>query len=118
MGLADRLTVTASRLLTQYGEPVACVRSGAPGAYDPTTLETTLNAQLEYTGVGLPTEFSQLYLDNNNIQQGDTLLYFSSATEPKIGDSFKFRNETFVAINVERIRAQDKDVMYKIQVRI
>lgn len=115
MQFANRLTNTARRLLTKYGQPVNVTRLSTT-SFDPET-GSTVDTTLSYSGVGLPTKYSLYYISQHVVQQGDTLLIFSSTTEPLIGDVFDVSGKEYTALNIQRITAQGISIIYKIQVR-
>jgi hypothetical protein len=112
------MQATSSRLLTTYGESISCTRAGNPGTYDPADLSVTLGTQTAYTGVGLPTNYSQDEIDGDSIQEGDSLVLFYSTTEPEVGDTFTFNSTDYNVISISKSRAQGENVLYKVQVRI
>lgn len=111
------MQTAANRLLTNYGESITCTR-GNSGAYDPSDLTVDASANIEYTGVGLPTNYSIDEIDGINVKVDDSLVLFYSTTEPQPGDTFKYNTIDYNVITVERIRAQGEDVFYKVQVRV
>ena len=114
---SDEMQEAASELITELGEAVVCTR-GNSGAYDPSDLSVANSPNVEYAGVGAPTQYGINEIDGINIKIDDTLMFFYSTTEPNVGDQFRFNSIDYNVIRVERVRAQGEDIMYKVQLRI
>lgn len=107
----------SSSLLTEFGEAVSGQRV-TEGAYDPSTSTTAPGSTINYTGVGLPTSYTEEQIDGENILIGDTLLVFYSETQPEVNDQLTFNSIAYNAINVQQISTQGGNALYKIQCRI
>lgn len=125
MQFANRLTNTARRLLTKYGQPVNVTRD-ATANFDPSTGAVTDTTDITYSGVGYPTNYSdyllgrqagQVDIGETIIRRGDILLIFSSNTEPQVNDVFEVESFNYTALSVKKITAQGVNVIYKIQLR-
>ena len=112
---SDRMTATALRLLTQYGESVGAERRET--TYDPATGEANSSSVTTYSGKGYPSNYNKSEMDGVIIQQDDILLVFSSVEEPKVGDVMVVHGKDYTAISVQLITAQGNNVVYKVQLR-
>lgn len=117
MTLKTRMQQLASDRLTKHGEEVTCIR-GETGDYTPSDMSVTDSPQIGYTGVGYPTKFQSREVDGVNILSTDTLLVFYSTTTPESGDQFRLDSQNYNVINVEKIRVQGGNVIYKVQLRL
>lgn len=117
MSFLTNLQTAAESLLTTYGEAISIERV-TPGAYNPATGEPAAGTTLNYTGVGLPTVYNNEEIDGTNILQDDTLLIFYSTTKPLVNDRVTINSIVYSARNVQEIRTQGGNVLYKIQCRI
>jgi len=112
---SDRMTATALRLLTQYGESVEVERRVT--TYDPATGTAEDLTPTTYSGKGYPSNYNKSEIDGVVIQQDDILLVLSTVEEPKPSDVMTVHGKEYTAIAVQLITAQGDDVMYKVQLR-
>jgi len=112
---SDRLTATALRLLTQYGQFVACHRENT-SSYNPSTGEVTITSRSDYDGYGYPSNYTLSQIDGVLVQQGDILLILSTTTEPEVNDICEV-GATYTMLAIQKITAQGSNVVYKIQLR-
>lgn len=122
---ANRLTNTARRLLTKYGQPINVTRLSTTN-FDPSTGTLTDTTNITYAGVGYPSNYSdyllgrqagQVDIGETLIMRGDILLILSSSTEPQVNDVFEVNTFKYTALSVKKITAQGTNIIYKIQLR-
>jgi len=110
-----RLTATALRLLTTYGQAVACHKE-VTSSFDPATGEAEITSTTDYDGYGYPSNYLSSQVDGTTIQQGDVLLILSTTTVPEINDICEV-GQTYTMISIQKITAQGSSIVYKIQLR-
>jgi len=113
---SDRLTATALRLLTNYGQAIYCHKINT-AAFDPETGEAAVLGRTDYDGQGYPSNYNRFQVDGVTILQGDILLILSTTTLPEVNDICEVSGTTYTMLNIQRITAQGNDVVYKIQLR-
>lgn len=116
MTFATNMIATALRLLTAYGQSINVTRD-VIASFAPTTGTITEGTDTTYTGYGYPSNYNASQVDGTLIRQDDTLLIFSSTTEPLVDDIFTIGAKVLTAMNVIKITAQGSNVVYKVQLR-
>ena len=118
MGLATKLTGTASRLLEAYGEQITFTRT-SEGTFDPVTGTTTGGSDSSWTVSGQPMSYELQLINGNSIQSGDVLLMIESSNYiPRPNDKALYADESWKVVAVpEVVRAQGTTIVYTVQVR-
>lgn len=117
MSLSTQLRDTAIQLLTDFGELVTASRK-VEGAYDVSTGATAASTDTTYQGYGSSSQYFTREIDGEVIQLGDLILYFQTGTLPLVGDVVTFDSKAYRVMDVQSLRAQGIDVVYKLQLRI
>lgn len=113
---SDKMTATALRLLTNYGQSVSVVRDNI-ASYTVATGAVSDSGDTSYSGYGYPEQYNSYLIDGVNVKQQDVKLTFSSTTQPAVNDIFTVGGVAYTAQNVERITAQGNNVVYVVQLR-
>ena len=115
---SDRMTQTARRLLTKYGQPVTAVKDNTSDV-DPTTgTVTETPSDTTYQGYGYPSQFKDNQIDGTLIKRSDTRLIFATNTTPEVNDIITISGVTHTALNVQKINAQGNNIVYIVQCRV
>jgi len=112
---SNRMTATALRLLTQYGEPVEVERRYT--TYDPATGAAEDLTPVTFSGFGYPSNYNKSEMDGVTVQADDINLILSMPQEPRLADTITVHGKEYTAISVQLITAQGNDVVYKVQLR-
>jgi hypothetical protein len=117
MTFSSRMTNTAIRLLTIYGEEILFSRS-TEGAFVPSTGDVGTPNDLTYTGYGHPSPFNTDEVDENTILGSDIRLLVHKMTQiPLVGDVATFGGTDYRVMRVEKLKAQGSDIAYRLQLR-
>lgn len=117
MSFATNMQSVASNLLTKYGRPVSFSRT-VEGDYDPTTSGVNDIEITNYEGVAHPSPYTVAELATGTVTVKDVKLLTYCTTLPLIGDTVVIDDETYRIMNVGRVSAQGKDIIYQLQIRI
>ncbi len=115
MTLTSRMTATALRLLTAYGQAITVV--SLINDFNPMTGDAVEDDTDSYTGFGYPSNYNRRDIDGELIRADDILLIFSSTTIPKVNDVFTVGAKVMTALAIQVITVSGSDVVYKIQLR-
>lgn len=115
--LSTNLKAIASSLLTDFGETVTFIRETTSeynvntGAVDPVTTTT-------YSGNGYTRFYTINEIDGNIVQQNDIFLLVYTTTEPVVNDTVSVDSVLYRVMNVEKLKAQGENVLYRVQLRV
>ncbi len=105
----------ATRSMDRFGREYTFTRV-AQGAYDPATGESP-ETTTTYTSNTVWLNFSRAEIDGTNVQTGDAAPLIDNSTEPKQGDTFIRKGQTWRIIDFETIEPANDVVLYRLQVR-
>jgi hypothetical protein len=111
------LSVTASRLLKQFGEPIE-FKYTTGGGFDPATGAPIAGSEVVRIGSGYPGRYESNDIDGTVIRSGDIKLTVERISErPQVGwdvtvDGLKYRVQ-----NVQNVRLSGEDIIYICQIR-
>lgn len=117
MSFATNMQSTALRLLTTYGESVSFTRT-VEGEYNPITSEAAPSVTSSYNGYGHPSPYNKNEIDGTVILASDVSLLSYLTTVPIVGDVATLDNVAHRVMNVQKIRAQGLNIIYRLQLRI
>jgi len=116
MAFYERMAATATRLLGNYGQPMALRRvSGATD--DPATGETTGGVPTDMPTVGVFTSISADYAAANQVLAGDRLVVLDASQEPLMGDRLVAGGHSLAIVRIEPINPAGTPLAYRLQVR-
>lgn len=112
------MIATARTLIQKYGQSMSIQRV-AEGAYDPTDGTVAAGTTTNYSAYGAPVDYNANEIDNKTIRINDIKVWLEVPTTetPVIGDVVTFDSTAFRIMNVETLKAQGSDIVYKLQVR-
>jgi hypothetical protein len=112
----NRLAATATRLLTDNGQPMALRRTSG-GTFDPVTGTTTGQSTADLATVGVKTKITLEYAARNNVQEGDELMLLDASQEPLPTDKLVIGSEVRGIVRVNPIKPAAIAVAYYVQTR-
>jgi hypothetical protein len=109
----------AVKLITKFGQPADIIKKGNAGGYD--TSGNVIAPQPDVTISGIVTpllQYKQSEIDGENVQSGDSYVFFESATLPEIGYMITVNAIEFRVIDLTNLTSVDNIKIYlKIQLR-
>lgn len=119
MSFSTNLTATARRLLDTHGESISLTRV-AEGAYNVSDGTVATGTTTNYSADGHPFNYAVEEIDDTTIRSTDLGLLLAKPTSetPAVGDTVTVNSIAYRVINVEQLRAQSNDVVYKLQLRL
>lgn len=110
------MAATATRLLTDNGQPVA-LRRTVGATYDPVTGTYSGGSTQDLPMVGAFVHISSQYKLANNVQVGDRMMWVDASQTPTVGDSLVVGTDVYKVISVDASNPAGTPVAYKLQVR-
>lgn len=119
MSFSTNLIATARRLLSTYGESISLTRV-AEGAYNVADGTVAAGTTTNYSADGHPFNYSAEEVDDTTVRSTDLGLWLAKPTSetPAVGDTATVNSIVYRVVNVEQLRAQGTDVVYKLQLRL
>ena len=117
MGLYDRLSATALRLLAKFGQPV--IRSEISiSAYDPAT-SSAVKTATESSRIGVLLEYppGTFHGDGTLVQKGDKQLLLDAAGPIELTDLFLISGKVYTVANISELSPAGVIVMYDLRVQ-
>lgn len=117
MGLYDRLSATALRLLAKFGQLVIR-QEVSVGAYDPATSSAT-QTTTETTRIGVLLDYppGTLYGAGTLVEQGDKQLFLDAAGPVALTDIFLIAGQAYTVASVSELSPAGVVVLYELRVQ-
>ena len=108
-------------LLTKFGVSITLLRPEESGKrpFDYELQEFIGDStDLEYTGIGVITEYTFKEKDDTQIQEGDKKLIASLNVTPETTDKIKIGSDVYNIVNISVLSPGNTDLLYQLQVRL
>jgi hypothetical protein len=112
----NRMAATATRLLTDNGQPMALRRTSG-GTFDPVTGTTTGQSTADLATVGVMLDIDTSYALANEVQDGDLLAMVDASQTPLLTDKLVVGAEVYGIVKIMPLNPAGTPVAYKLQVR-
>ena len=110
------MAATATRLLKNYGQPMA-IRRTTGDTYSPITGVSTGGTTADTANVGVFATISNAFATDFDIVTGDRIAVVDSTIAPLVSDKLVVATVVYSIINVQSISPAGVPVAYRIQVR-
>ena len=119
MSLATTLIATGRRLIQKYGQSMSIERV-AEGAYDVSDGSVAAGTTTNYTAYGAPMDYSSNEVDGKTVRKTDVKVWLEKPTTvtPLVGDIITIDSADLRIVDVVKLKAQDNDIVYKLQCRL
>lgn len=111
-----RMAATATRLLTDNGQPMALRRTSG-GTFDPVTGTTTGQSTADLATVGIMEAIGTGYALANEVQDGDLLAMIDASQAPLLTDKLVVGTAVYGIVKIIPMNPAGTPVAYKLQVR-
>lgn len=113
----DKMTATASKLLTKFGQKVTFTRI-TTGVYDPATGEPATTTST-FTGNGAAFGFTKMEVDGASILSNDIKFLVERMTKvPEVNDYVNVSGKDMMVLSVVATSPAGEDVVYECQLRM
>jgi len=114
---SDKMEKIARDLLTEFGESVAFTRV-TESSYDVNTSIAADDTTLNYSGFGVPTDYSAFERTLETVEQQDVKLSLEKTSqEPKKGDTATLSSIIYRVVSVDKDVVNGADIIYTLQLR-
>lgn len=117
MSFASNLQNVALRLLTDKGETIT-FRRHTVGSYNVSTGGVDPVTSTTFTGVGHPSNYELREIDGTRVQANDVSLLVYVTTEPDMEDIVTIDSVNYKIQQINKIRAQGTNIVYRLQLRV
>lgn len=114
---SDSITSIATGLITEFGESVAFARV-SENSYNVATSKATDASTLNYSGFGVPVNYSAFERTLETIEAHDVKLTLEkTTTEPQVGDLATLSSKNYRVVSVSKSTVSGADIIYTLQLR-
>ena len=116
MTFATDMQAVALDLLSEFGQQLTFTRYSsndynvATGGVDPVTSTT-------YTGYAHPSGYNRKDIDGVLIQENDIKVLLYTTTTPALQDITTIDSNVYKIVNIDFVKAQGSNIIYKLQLR-
>jgi len=109
----------AVKLITKFGQPADIIKKGNAGGYDTSGNVIAAQPDVIISGIITPLlQYKQSEIDGENVQSGDSYVFFESTTLPEIGYMVTVNAIEFRVIDLTNLTSVDGIKIYlKMQLR-
>lgn len=111
--------ITATRLITKFGETSTLTLPGTNGGYDEFGNVIAATPDVEVTGTVTPLlDYKKDEIDGETIRREDAYVFFDTDGEPQIGMNITINSVKYTVMNVKKLQSVGGvNVYFKLQLR-
>lgn len=95
----------------------ATFKKETQGSYDPVTGKTTGAKTVSYTVSAMHVNFSESYMANNEVKDGDILIAVEPTKEPDMSQSVVIDGHTFSIVKIDTVSPGGQPYSYRVHLR-